>query len=327
VAQLFHQRRFALVGAGVVALGFGIYVALLISSYLKVPVGCASCDQEQTPTGRPPTLDRQTAAAFDAELDLPERLMGVRSLRKHLAKRARGNVLEVAMGTGRNLPFYDWRDVVADLSKLSDAASEAKEGRIRSFTGVDISPDVFDVAKRKVRSYVPGAKQLLPHHNIVERGSALRPPRDPAVDLFDERLRFFQRDALGTIPAPPTIAAGSQAQGPGKYDTIIQTFGLCSVSDPVGLISNLATMVRPGSGRIFLVEHGQGYYELINGWLDKNAERHFQRYGCRWNRDIKTIVDDAVQRVPGLEVIELKRPFFTSAGTTYWIELKIAEKV
>ncbi|CAG9943717.1 unnamed protein product, partial [Clonostachys rosea f. rosea IK726] len=102
-----------------------------------------------------------------------------------------------------------------------------------------------------------------------------------------------------------------------------QTFGLCSVSDPVAVVSNLATAVKPGTGRIILLEHGKGWYGIVNGLLDRNAGQHFEKYGCWWNRDIQALVEEAARKTPGLEVVKVERPFLLQMGTLLWIELKM----
>ncbi|VUC34338.1 unnamed protein product, partial [Clonostachys rosea] len=101
------------------------------------------------------------------------------------------------------------------------------------------------------------------------------------------------------------------------------TFGLCSVSDPVAVVSNLATAVKPGTGRIILLEHGKGWYGIVNGLLDRNAGQHFEKYGCWWNRDIQALVEEAARKTPGLEVVKVERPFLLQMGTLLWIELKM----
>jgi hypothetical protein len=45
------------------------------------------------------------AARFDCH-ELPTELLGVRTLRRRLVRHARGQVLEIAVGTGKNLPYY-----------------------------------------------------------------------------------------------------------------------------------------------------------------------------------------------------------------------------
>jgi methyltransferase OMS1, mitochondrial len=107
---------------------------------------------------------------------------------------------------------------------------------------------------------------------------------------------------------------------------VIQTFGLCSVSDPVAVLANLATSVKPDTGRIILLEHGKGWYGLVNGLLDKNADKHFAKYGCWWNRDIQTLVEEAAKMTRGLEVVKLQRPNISQMGTLFWVELRVASK-
>lgn len=49
-----------------------------------------------------------TASTFDRDVGCTEWLMGLGRLRKKMARRASGDVLEVSAGTGRNLPYYPW---------------------------------------------------------------------------------------------------------------------------------------------------------------------------------------------------------------------------
>jgi methyltransferase OMS1 len=123
-------------------------------------------------------------------------------------------------------------------------------------------------------------------------------------------------DAEGLLPPPPG--------GEGKYDTVIQTVGLCSVAEPVKLLASAAGAVKPDTGRIILLEHGRGWWDWYNEWVvDRGAQRQFDRYGCWWNRDIELLVTEALKRVPGLELVALKRPFLSHFGTTLLIELKV----
>jgi len=350
------------VGAGFAALCLGLYVSLLVSSYMKSPAPSCACDHPSTagaegeplpPTGRPPAVDaatstvggggreeaRQSAAAFDKGLDVPEWLMGITGLRKQLAANARGHVLEVAVGTGRNLAYYDWTGVEAANEERLAGESEGKSGggtakakdsvkgsanysgaELLSFTGVDISADMMSVARARIRDAVPILKKLMRRR----RAEPMPEAGGTVVDILDSRVRLCIADAEAVLPAPPVVDAKQRDAIPAaKYDTIIQTFGLCSVSDPAKLLSNMASMVQPGSGRIILLEHGRGWYDWVNGLLDRYADPHYQRYGCWWNRDLESIVREAAQKVPGLEVAKLERPLFLQAGTTLLIELRV----
>ena len=65
------------------------------------------------------------ASRYDQRLRLPERLL-FEGGREWVCSRARGDVLEISIGTGRNLPLY------------------ATDVRV---TGVDISPGMLDIAR------------------------------------------------------------------------------------------------------------------------------------------------------------------------------------
>lgn len=288
---------------------FGTFAASLKTYPCQTPC------EHSTPTGRPPALTGDNAEQFDKELNLPEWWMGITSLRKKLADHAKGDVLELAMGSGRNLEYYNWEP----LARLE---STGRQHGVTSFTGLDISVDMLDVARRKLVRAVPPMSSSA----TIVKASSMPNNTGGQLSFLNDRLRLVHSDAHN--PLPPPIAQNKSFAKPNqsshsKYDTIVQTFGLCSVSDPVAVITNLATAVKPESGRIILLEHGKGWYGLINGLLDKNAGKHFEKYGCWWNRDIEAIVEEAVKVNPNLEVVALERPNVLQMGTLVWVELKI----
>lgn len=228
--------------------------------------------------------------------------MGITKLRKRIAAQAKGQVLELAMGTGRNLEYYDW---------------EAVDGKVRgrgitTFTGLDISVDMLDVARKRLVKTVPPMASSEP----VVKASTMADHTGGHLSYLNDRLRLVNSDAHHKLPSPPSSPSA-------KYDTVIQTFGLCSVNDPVAVLTNLATAVKPETGRIILLEHGKGWYGIVNGLLDRNAGKHFQKYGCWWNRDIQEVVEKAASATPGLEIVKIERPNLLQMGTMLWIELKV----
>ncbi|KAK0617137.1 hypothetical protein B0T14DRAFT_524512 [Immersiella caudata] len=149
------------------------------------------------------------------------------------------------------------------------------------------------------------------------------PAEGLAVEVCDGLVRLFVGDAERELPAPP----GVEGKGEGRYDTVIQTFGLCSVAEPKRLLENAARAVKPDTGRIILVEHGRGTWDWFNEWfVDRSAQEHFDTYGCWWNRDIEGAVREAGKTVPGLEVVALKRPGLLQFGTLLLIELRVNSK-
>ncbi|KAH7020998.1 uncharacterized protein B0I36DRAFT_296500 [Microdochium trichocladiopsis] len=386
VSDLVRQRWLPIFGMGAMALVLGSVFASGVYHWrndevVRYPPG----REPQVPTGR---ASIQSPVEFDLHLDKSEWRLGITKLRRRLAEQAHGHVLEVAIGAGRNLEHYDWEPVTeallspAERTKLRVARNDwtgmkrdktAGGGAgdqagsvtpppppppkgVLSFTGIDISPAMLDIAMKRMRSVVP---------HLAERGELPAKPvwtlfsqhatKSAAADtsghtatkgtggggggveatyaLLDDKIRIMQCDAQTTMPPPPpslpsrdssSSSSSSSSRPPKYYDTIVQTFGLCSVRDPVGLIANMSTLVRPGTGRIIMVEHGLSWWELINGLLDRSARGHFERFGCWWNRDIEVIVRDAVRQVPGLEIVALERPGWLTGGTHLWVELRMA---
>lgn len=76
------------------------------------------------------------AGRYDSDIHSSEQTTGILDLRKRLASMASGNVLEVAAGTGRNLPFYRAgqcsRLVITDRSKAMLQESQAVAAKLDS---------------------------------------------------------------------------------------------------------------------------------------------------------------------------------------------------
>ncbi|HET8663566.1 MAG TPA: methyltransferase domain-containing protein [Nocardioides sp.] len=82
---------------------------------------------DETPTQKQRRVWDKSASSYDGQMDFVERLLG-KDDRRWLGERATGRVLEVAIGTGRSLPFY------------TDA---------KTLTGVDLSPEMLAIARRR----------------------------------------------------------------------------------------------------------------------------------------------------------------------------------
>ncbi|EFY90447.1 ubiquinone/menaquinone biosynthesis-related protein [Metarhizium acridum CQMa 102] len=316
--SLWRRSWLPLSGAALLSGFLGFYIVGTAAASLKT-CPCQTPCEHATPTGRPPALTGDNAEQFDKELNLPEWWMGITKLRKKLADHAKGNVLELAMGTGRNLEYYNW-DALSGTHPVPGKKDAARG--ISSFTGLDISADMLDVARKRLVTTVPPMADSEP----IVRRSTLTDHTGGQLSFLNDRLRLVCSDAHHPLPQAAGATRPSSSASDATYDTIIQTFGLCSVSDPVAVLCNLASAVKPDTGRIILLEHGKGWYGLVNGLLDKNAEKHFEKYGCWWNRDIEALVDEAVQKTPGLEIVKLDRPNIMQMGTLVWVELRMRGK-
>mmetsp|Transcript_9246 Transcript_9246/g.13831 ORF Transcript_9246/g.13831 Transcript_9246/m.13831 type:complete len:321 (-) Transcript_9246:81-1043(-) len=114
-----------------------------------------------------------------------------------------------------------------------------------------------------------------------------------------KRFKFFVADAQNM-----------KYYGDDSFDTIVDTFGLCSFDDPVAVLKELQRICKP-NGRILLLEHGRSKtWNWLSNYLDKTAERHAENWGCVYNRDIDRILKDS-----GIEIEKKDTYHF---GTTYY---------
>lgn len=201
------------------------------------------------------------ASSYDDKIGWDETVMGLPLLRRWLVSSATGSVLEVAVGTGRNLKYYQ---------------TNRSQTPVSSITVTDTSQKMLEVAQaRAATTMLPETKPLEVVHSEVE-----------------------------TLACHPDLSGR-------RFDTIVDTFGLCSFEDPVQALVQMQQICKP-SGKVLLLEHGRSaYWDWLSQLLDKNAVQHATKWGCIWNRDIAGIVARS-----GLEVESMTTYHF---GTTYLI--------
>jgi len=225
------------------AAGASCAVGFVGTRLLTSPPAPRPCPSERC---RKETFDA-LATRWDETVRFDEFLTGIGRWRRSLAQRARGDVLEVAIGSGRNFPFYN-------------------SGKVRSLTGVDFSRGMLEAADAK-------------------------------------------RDQLSPIPLRLKLASSRQLDFPdGTFDTVVDTFGICSFEEPVESLKEMRRVVKD-NGRVLLLEHGASNWEWVQGFLNSSAQRHAEKFGCYPNRDIATLVRQA-----GLHILVDERKHF---GTTY----------
>jgi methyltransferase OMS1, mitochondrial len=215
------------------------------------------------------------ASTYDDQIGRDEMVMGINLLRRSLLYfNARGTVLEVAAGTGRNIQYYPSSTVDRVLM-------------------MDTSTKMLERAQQKIRKLNP-----------------------PAV-VVDQQQHQSQNQSQQSSTQKPTFActvgdSASLTQFPDDcFDTVVDTFGLCSFDDPVCVLKEMARVCKP-DGRVLLLEHGRSKtWDFITKYLDKHAERHAKNWGCCWNRDLDSIVERS-----GLQIDTIRTYHF---GTTYYM--------
>ena len=159
---------------------------------------------------------------------------GMKSVSRQRMKvipQAQGRVLEIGLGTGLNLPFYD-------------------TGRVSELVGVEPS--------------------LTMHHLAMKRSRAAGIPVE-LVGIGAERLPLADH----------------------VFDTVVSTYTLCTIPDPVLALRELRRVLRPG-GRLLFSEHGRAPDESVRKWQTR-IQPVWGKFsgGCHLGRDIPAILKEA----------------------------------
>lgn len=87
-------------------------------------------------------------------------------------------------------------------------------------------------------------------------------------------------------------------------DTVVSTFTLCSVAEPIRALAEIGRVLKPG-GRFLSAEHGRSPEEGIAAWQDR-LNRPWRRLsgGCNLNRKIDDLLAGA-----GFQLRELDRGY------------------
>ncbi|MBM3392083.1 MAG: class I SAM-dependent methyltransferase [Betaproteobacteria bacterium] len=151
--------------------------------------------------------------------------------RRKVIPHAQGLVLEIGLGTGLNLPFYD-------------------AGRVSGIVGVEPS--------------------LRMHHLALRRSRAARLPVE-LVGIGAERLPLADR----------------------AFDTVVSTYTLCTIPDPVAALREARRVLAPG-GRLLFSEHGRAPDEGVRRWQARlQPLRGPLAGGYHLGRDIPALLREA----------------------------------
>lgn len=97
------------------------------------------------------------------------------------------------------------------------------------------------------------------------------------------------------------------------FDTIVDTLGLCTYSNPIRALNEMKRVCRQ-NGKILLIEHGVSNNETIQKIQHLREARHLKNSGCRLTRNYLDIISKSK-----LKIESIRRSFF---GIFYLIELK-----
>jgi ubiquinone/menaquinone biosynthesis C-methylase UbiE len=179
----------------------------------------------------------------------------IRYQRKKVVPMAEGTVLEIGIGTGLNLPYYD-------------------PAKVKKVIGLDPSEASWKLAGKR-------AKDLPFPVEFVGLPGELIPLDDRSVD------------------------------------TVLMTFSLCTIPDPVRALEGMRRVLKPG-GKLVFCEHGAAPDTDVLKWQNRvNPIWRALFGGCNLNRRIPELVERGGFRIADLQTMYLpSTPRI--AGFNYW---------
>lgn len=168
-----------------------------------------------------------------------------------------------------------------------------------------VLPGLTDLAMRnreatRYRSHViPGARGCVLE---IGAGSGLNFPfygpdveRLIALDPSEELLRKARKKAKG-VSFPVEFRSCSSESIPTdscSFDTVVTTWTLCTIPDPLKALKEMKRVLRPG-GTMLFVEHGLAPEARVRAWQARlNPLWKKLTGGCNLNRDIRELVTAA----------------------------------
>ena len=168
-------------------------------------------------------------------------------------------------------------------------------------------------ARGKILEIGLGAGHNIPHydHERVDRVIGID-PCETSWQLAQERVN--------AVPFDVEFLAGSAEDIPlddDSVDSVLLTFALCTIPDPLAALSEAMRVMRPG-GELVFCEHAQAPDESVQRWQTRiNPLWKRLAGGCNLNRDIVGLI-----RTAGFDINELEQMYLPNtpriAGFNVW---------
>ncbi len=142
--------------------------------------------------------------------------------------------------------------------------------------------------------YPPGVKKLV----------GLDPMGTEGVSRIDERI------AAAPFPVERAVlrADGELPFDSGRFDTLVTTWTLCSIPEPVRALREMRRVLRPGGSYLF-IEHGRADAERTQRWQDRlNPLWSRMADGCNINRKMDQIIEQGGFELTALDRFRARGP-------------------
>jgi ubiquinone/menaquinone biosynthesis C-methylase UbiE len=117
------------------------------------------------------------------------------------------------------------------------------------------------------------------------------------ADKNNRPVEFLSQPADASIPLPDA-----------SVDTVVSTWTLCTIPDPVAALREMKRVLRPG-GNFLFVEHGHSPSSGVAAWQDRLTPM-WKKFagGCTLNRKIDALIQSAGFQIAELETKYLPGP-------------------
>ena len=166
--------------------------------------------------------------------------------------------------------------------------------------------ELIPSAEGKVLEIGMGSGLNLPHYEGISGLIGLEP---------SEELQNLAEDMLIQTHFPSEMLTGSAEDIPlesNTFDTVVMTWTLCSVTDPVLALSEIKRVIKPG-GKVIFAEHGKSPDQNIRK-LQKTLNPLWSRIagGCQLNREIVDLYESSGFKFLSMERGYLEGPKFAT---------------
>jgi len=198
---------------------------------------------------------------------------------------------------------------MSDHRRVPSSASPPRQGLWRRHVHprlLDVVMDTEETRAIRARACAPLVGEVLE----IGFGTGLNLPALPdAVErvlAVDPLHRSMERAAERVAGSHAEVRlVGSDAQqlpvADASVDSVLCTWSLCSVDDPVSAVVEIARVLRPG-GQFHFVEHGLSPDDDVQRW-QRRLDRPWSRFaaGCHLDRDLPTILARGGLQVTALQ--------------------------
>lgn len=163
---------------------------------------------------------------------------------------------------------------------------------------------VVPLASGRVLEVGIGTGLNLPHYDRsrIERLVGL----DPAVEMHRMARKRMARAGIEVL----MIASSAEAipARDASFDTVVMTYTLCSIPDPVAALREMRRVLAPG-GQLLFCEHGRAPEAGVRRWQSR-LDRYWPAIagGCHLSRDVPALLAQSGFAAPDLQAAYIAGP-------------------